>query len=45
MRTGNGWYQTVDQDIHDLEAYPKLPVPVVGASGISIPFLKAFLDR
>lgn len=45
IRAGNGWYQTVGQDIHDLEAYPKLPVPVLGTSGISTPFLKAFLDR
>ena len=45
IRAGNGWYQTVDQDIQDLEAYPRLSVPVVGISGISTPFLKAFLDR
>jgi pimeloyl-ACP methyl ester carboxylesterase len=45
IRAGNGWYQTVGQDIQDLEAYPKRSVPVLGISGISIPFLKAFLDR
>ena len=37
--------QAVAQDIHDLEAYPKLSVPVLGISGISTPFLKAFLGH
>lgn len=45
IRAGNGWYRTVGQDIRDLEAYPELSVPVLGVSGISTPFLKAFLDR
>jgi len=45
IRAGNGWYQAVGRDIRDLEACPKLSVAVLGISGISTPFLKAFLDR
>ncbi|WP_343714362.1 alpha/beta hydrolase [Inquilinus sp.] len=39
------WYQTVGQDIQDLDTYPKPAAPVLGIGGISTPFLKACLDR
>lgn len=44
IRAGNGWYQTFQQDIADLEDYPALAMPVLGIGGKYYELLRAQLD-
>ncbi|MGO4272299.1 alpha/beta fold hydrolase [Paenibacillus sp. TAF58] len=43
IRTSNAWFQTWNQDIKDLAAYPVLKMPVLGLASISYDLLNAFL--
>lgn len=45
IRAGNGWYQSMQQDIDDLKTYKKLQTPILGIGGISAPLLSAFLKE
>lgn len=45
IRAGNGWYQTMSQDITDLGTYGKLKTPILGIGGISTPLLSRFLKE
>jgi pimeloyl-ACP methyl ester carboxylesterase len=44
IRAGNGWYQTIGQDIIDQRAYGKVTAPILGLGGsLGYPSLRALL--